>query len=106
MTTEHGNPNWDVHSIDFLSNPALAGLPDEFQGMGVLRISEAGTPNRATVLVEHEYAITAITARRELEGFIPLSATATRFMRTGWPEEWGPDLNPAWATLYPSRSQA
>lgn len=106
MTDNHNNPNYDVHTIDFLNNPEPAGLPAECLGMGVLRISEEGTGRRATVLVEHDYAVTAITAIRELGGFIPLAATAARFMRTGWPEEWGPDLNPRWAPLYPAGSQA
>jgi hypothetical protein len=103
MTTE---TNYDVHSIDFLNNPALAGLGPEFAGMGVLRISEEGTGRRATALVEHDYAVTALTARQELKGFIPLAATAVRWLRTGWPEEWGGSLNPTWAPVYPAGAQA
>lgn len=98
--------NYDCHSIDFLSRPDLAGLTPDFAGMGVIRISEEGTGRRATALVEHDYAITALTARRELTGFIPLAATAVRWLRVGWPEEWGANLNPTWAQIYPSGAQA
>jgi hypothetical protein len=103
MTTE---PNYHVHSIDFLNTPQLAGLGPDFEGSGVLRISEEGTGRRATALVEHDYAVTALTARRDLTGFIPLAVTAVRWLRTGWPEEWGDDLNPTWAQVYPAGAHA
>lgn len=100
---KEAEPNYDVHSIDFLGDPAPAGLSTEFLGMGVLRISVEGGGQHATALVEHDYAVTALTARRDLEGFIPLSATAVRWLRLGWPEEWGtPGLYPAWAPAYPA----
>ncbi|MCA4132947.1 hypothetical protein [Arthrobacter sp. M4] len=102
--TDH--PNYTIHSIDFINDPEPAGLPAQCLGMGVLRISEQGTGRRATILVEHDYAVTALIARRDLEGPIPLAATAARFMRTGWPEEWGPGLNPTWLPIYPAGSQA
>jgi len=97
MTTEL---NYDVHSIDFLTNPELAGLSSEFEGMGVLRISEEGTGRRGTALVERDYAVTALAGRRALEGHLALAATAVRWLRTGWPEEWGDGQNPAWAPVY------
>lgn len=103
MTTE---TNYDVHSIDFLKTPALAGLTPDFEGAGVVRLSEEGTGRRATALVEHDYAVTALTARQELEGFIPLAATAVRYLRVGWPEEWRANLNPTWMQVYPAGAQA
>jgi len=99
MTTE---TNYDVHSIDFINDPTPAGLGPECLGMGLFRISEEGTGRRATALVEHDYALNALIARRDLQGFIALAATATRFVRVGWPEEWGTDLNPDWLPVYPA----
>jgi len=100
------DPNYDVHSIEFLDTPAYAGLGPEFAGMGLIRISEEGTGRRATALVEHDYAVTALAARAELTGQVVLAATATRHLRMGWPEEWGDDLNTTWAQVYPAGSHA
>jgi len=100
------DPNYAVHSIEFLDTPEYAGLGPEFSGMGLIRISEEGTGRRATALVEHDYAVTALAARAELTGQVVLAATATRFLRTGWPEEWRYDLNPTWAPIYPAGYQA
>jgi|GEM_PF-6486354 hypothetical protein len=103
MTT---GTNYNVHSIDFINDPAPAGLGPEFEGMGLFRISEEGTGRRATALVEHDYALNALIARRDLQGFIALAATAVRWLRTGWPEEFGDtDLNPTWAQVYPAGYQ-
>lgn len=97
------SPTFDVHSIDFLTNPALVGLGPEFAGMGVFRVSEVGSGTHATALAEHDYALTASVARRELDGFISLAATAVRWLRLGWPEEWDDmGLNPLWAPVYPA----
>lgn len=94
---------FDVHSIDFLTNPEPAGLGPEFTGMGVFRVSEVGTGCRATALSERDYALTACVARRDLDGFVSLAATAVRWLRIGWPEEWDDaTLNPAWAPVYPA----
>ncbi|MBO1269603.1 hypothetical protein [Arthrobacter cavernae] len=102
-----GDPNYDIYTIDFLNDPAAAGLGPEFAGMGLLRISVEGSGQHATALVEHDYAVTALTARRDLEGFIALSATAVRWLRLGWPEEWGtPELPPTWAPAYPAGGHA
>lgn len=97
-----GGFNYDVHSIDFINDPGPAGLGPEFEGMGLLRISEVGTGRRATALVEHDYALTVCFARRDLEGHIALAATAVRWLRTGWWDEWGTDLNPDWLPVYPA----
>lgn len=94
------NPNYDVHRIGFIENPAEAGLPAEFLGMGMFLVTQQGSDQRGTVLVDHDYAVTALTARKELDGFIGLAATAARWLRLGWPEDWGTDLNPTWAPLY------
>lgn len=97
----------ELYSIAFLSNPAPAGLPADFEGMGVLRLTEDGTGLRCTALVEHDYAVTALTAFRELEGFIPLAACAVRWLREGWPEQWGtPGLSPTWIPVYPTGGAA
>jgi hypothetical protein len=95
----------NVHSIHFINDPGPAGLGPEFEGMGLFRISDE-TGSHATALVEHDYAVTAVTARAELEGLVVVAATAVRWLRTGWPEEWGDDLNPAWAPVYPAGFQA
>ncbi|MFF2296971.1 hypothetical protein [Arthrobacter sp. NPDC058127] len=100
------NPNYDIHSISFIDNPKGVGLPNEFLGMGMLLITQQGSDQRGTVLVDHDYAVTALTARKELEGMISLAATAARWLRLGWPEDWGPDLPSTWAPLYLEGIQA
>ncbi|MCZ9884053.1 hypothetical protein [Arthrobacter sp. B2a2-09] len=104
MTTE--NPDYDIHRISFIDNPEEAGLPAEFLGMGMLLITQQGSDQRGTVLVDHDYAVTALTARQELDGMISLAATAARWLRLGWPEDWGADLLSTWAPLYLEGSQA
>lgn len=94
-------PDFDVVRLHFLDNPALAGLPDDFRGMGVIVGCDAVSGSKATMLVDHDYAVTAVTAVRTLEGHISLAASAVRWIRSGWPEEWGPGLNPEWAPVYP-----
>lgn len=111
MTTEPSSspddPNYNVKSIDFLNNPAGAGLTPEFMDMGVIQATQEGTGTRCTFLVEHDYAVTALTARRSLNGFIPLAITAVRWVRMGWPNDWTDQkLNPAWAPVYPAGSNA
>lgn len=101
MTTEPNqapeNPNYDIHRIDFLSDPALAGAPEHCIGMGVLTLTEGGTGRRCTALVNHHYALMLLEARRDLDGMIAGAAQAVRWLRSGWPEEWGtPGLNPTW----------
>ncbi|WP_139184608.1 hypothetical protein [Arthrobacter sp. ok909] len=88
--------------MHFLSNPALAGLTDDFRDMGVIVGTAAESGAKATLLVDHEYAVTALTAVRSLEGHISLSALAVRWIRAGWPEEWGADLDPSWVQVYPA----
>lgn len=97
------DPNYDVHSIDFLNNPAAVGLTPDFAGAGVIQASREDTGQRCTFLVEHDYAVLSLSARRELEGFIPLAITAIRWARLGWPEDWAAGtLNPTWSAVYPA----
>ncbi|XAS66550.1 hypothetical protein V3C33_13775 [Micrococcaceae bacterium Sec5.7] len=101
------DPSYDVHSIGFLSNPALAGLTADFTGAGVIRATQEGTGARCTFIVEHDYAALSLAARRDLDGFIPLAITAVRWLRLGWPEDWADGaLNPAWARVYPAGGAA
>jgi hypothetical protein len=93
--------DFDVRRIHFLSNPALAGLPDDFRDMGVMVGCDEVSGSKGTLLVDHEYAVTALTALRGLEGHVSLSALAVRWLRAGWPEEWGADLDPSWVPVYP-----
>jgi len=97
MTTE-------VHSIFFINDPEPAGLGPEFEGMGLFFISDE-TGEHACALVEHDFALNVLTARRDLEGPVVLAATAVRYLRKGWPEDWADDLNPNWAPIYPSGFQ-
>jgi hypothetical protein len=90
-----------VHSIFFINDPAPAGLGPEFEGMGLFKISD-NTGHRTTVLVEHDYALTACFAQAELEGPVVLAATAVRWLSDGWPEEWDDDPNRVWAPVYPA----
>lgn len=102
MTAETTGPNYDVYSIDFLTDPESAGLPSEFADMGVIQATEEGTEARYTFLVEHDYGVLARQARRDIEGFIPLAITAVRWARIGWRADWeDPNLNPAWGSVYP-----
>lgn len=92
---------FDVVRLHFLSNPAPAGLPSDFVGMGVIVAAEAESGSHATLLVDHDYAVTAVTALRSLEGPISLAASAVRWIRLGWPEEWGPGVSAEWVAVYP-----
>lgn len=96
-----------IHTIDFLNNPALADLPDDTAGMGVLRASEVGGPvDRCTFLVDRDYALMLVDACRHLEGAVALAESAVRFVRLGWPEEWPhPELPTGWAPIYPDGAE-
>lgn len=108
MTTEQDpNSNYDVHSIDFLNNPSLAGLTEDFKDMGVVQASKEGFRSRRTLLVEHDYALMMLQARNDLEGVVRTAPTAVRWVRLGWPEEWGtPGLDPTWVPIYPAGDPA
>jgi hypothetical protein len=108
MTTEPNTtyPQYQVHRIDFLNNPALAGLPADFAGMGVMAAQQHDTGRKCTLLVDHDYALMALTAQQNLGDAVLLAPTALRWLRIGWPEEWGEDLNPSWIQIYPSGAQA
>lgn len=99
--------SYTVHTIDFLKEPALADLPADKAGMGVVRASEIGGPIRCTFLVDHDYALMLVDACRHLEGVVAVSESAVRLVRLGWPEEWPhPELPASWAPVYPAGAEA
>ena len=99
--------NYRVARIDFINDPAPAGLPASFVGMGFITARQDGTGRTCSLLVDHDYALMALTAQQgEMGDAVMLADTALRFLRLGWPDEWGDDLDPTWIPVYPAGGAA
>ncbi|MBT8159319.1 MULTISPECIES: hypothetical protein [Arthrobacter] len=99
MTDEE---TYTLHHLTGLGNPAGLGLPEHTAGSGVLRVTANSTGQRATFIVDAEYAALILEAQ-DIAPDAVLSATAVRWMRLGWPEEWPACPAPeAWARVYPA----
>ncbi|GAA4040986.1 hypothetical protein GCM10023063_28400 [Arthrobacter methylotrophus] len=94
---------YKVHYLTGLGDPVSFGLPADTQGAGVLRATVNSTGQRGTFIVDPEYAQMILTARDVVGDDAVLSATAVRWLRLGWPEDWTVGPAPeAWARVYPA----
>ena len=94
---------YTVHLLTLVAYPAYYGLPPELKGTGLIRATVNSTGQRGTFIVDTSYASMIRDAAGDTltEGAV-LSATAVRWMRLGWPEEWTPGRAPGeWAQVYP-----
>ena len=93
---------YTCHVLTDVEYPAYYGLPPELKGTGLIRATVNSTGQRGTFIVDASYASMIRAAREDsLEDPI-LSATAVRWLRLGWPEEWTPGRAPGqWAQVYP-----
>lgn len=98
--------DYQVHRVDFLNTPDMAGLSSDFKGMGVLSAKQLDTGRTCTVLVDRSYALMVLTAQQGgAGGSVKLADTALRWVRSGWPDEWGADMDPAWVPISPDGAQ-
>ncbi|WP_172465455.1 hypothetical protein, partial [Arthrobacter sp. Hiyo1] len=92
---------YTIHSLTGLGDAASFGLPAETNGAGILRATVNETGQRATFIVDAEYSQMILAAKETLGDDAVLSATAVRWLRLGWPEDWGTNPEPeAWAPAY------
>lgn len=86
-----------IHGITSLDTGDKWGIPDTPQPVGVLRSTLVSRNARVTMIVDFEHAEMLTTATDYLEGEIVDNADTIRWMRLGWPQDWGTYFEPdAW----------